>query len=92
MTLLTADLAESLGISESELVQEALRRYIQEKRREVLQERLDILARYQADSLRRLEELIAQDAVVGHPAWEDLITVETLEARLEELDGYLRDL
>lgn len=92
MTPLTANLAESLGISESELMQEALRRYVREKRREILQERLEILARYQVDSLQQLESQIASGETAEHPAWEDLITIETLEARLEELDGYLHAL
>jgi len=36
--------------------------------------------------------MIAQGAVAEHPAWEDLITVENLTARLEELDAQLDSL
>ena len=39
-----------------------------------------------------LDAKIAQGMVTEHPAWEDLIVVENLTARLEELDAYLRDL
>ena len=63
-----------------------------EKKRQVLQYRLDILARYGADSLADLESRIAQGIVVEHPAWEDLIVAENLTAHLEELDAYLGDL
>ena len=61
-------------------------------KREVLRHRLDILARYGADSLADLESKIAQGVVAEHPAWEDLIAAENLTAHLEELDAYLDDL
>ena len=54
-----------------------------------MQTRLDILARYSADSYTDLESKIAQGIVAEHPAWEDLIVIENLSARLEELDAYL---
>ena len=66
--------------------------FLFEKKRQVLQARLDILARYDADSLTDLETKIAQGIVAEHPAWEDLIGVENLSARLEELNAYLDDL
>jgi len=50
------------------------------------------LARYGVESLEDLEARIAQGAVAEHPAWEDLITVENLTARLEELDAQLDSL
>ena len=66
--------------------------FLHEKKREVLQHRLDVLARYGARSLEDLESKIAEGAVAQHPAWEDLIVAENLTARLEELDAYLDDL
>jgi hypothetical protein len=92
MTIATPEIAKSLGLSEPELLQQALRSLLQEKRREVLQARLEILARYQVDTIADLEKLIAQGKVAEHPAWEDLITAENLGVRLEELDAHLRGL
>lgn len=92
MTVATADIAESMRLSESELIRQALKSFIQEKRRETLLARLEILARYQVDTIAELETQIAEGQVAEHPGWEDLITVENLDARLEELDAYLRDL
>jgi len=69
-----------------------MKNFVHEKRREVLQARLEILARYQVDSVAELEKRIAEGQVAEHPGWEDLITVENLDARLEELNAYLRDL
>ncbi len=85
-------IASSLGLTESELSRQALVSFLYEKKRQVLQARLDVLARYDADSLADLESRIAQGIVAEHPAWEDLIVAENLTARLEELDAYLDDL
>jgi hypothetical protein len=92
ITTTKTKIAVSLGLTENELFQQALVSFLHEKKREVLQLRLDILARYDVDSVVGLESKIAQGAVVEHPAWEDLIVAENLTARLEELDAYLNDL
>jgi hypothetical protein len=85
-------IAGSLGLTEHELFRQALVSFLHEKKRQTLQQQLEILARYGADSITDLESKIAQGKVVEHPAWEDLIVVENLTARLEELDVYLNDL
>jgi hypothetical protein len=92
MTVATPRIAQFMGLSETELMRKALRSLLLEQRRKVLQTRLEILARYRATSLVDLEQKIADGEVVEHPGWEDLITAENLGARLEEIDGYLRDL
>jgi hypothetical protein len=91
VAITTAKIASSLGLSESKLFQQALVSFLYEQKRQVLQHRLDILARYGADSLADLESRISQGIVAEHPAWEDLIVAENLTARLEELDAYLDD-
>lgn len=92
MTLLTNDIARSFGLTEEKLMEQALRRFLIEKRREILQERLGILARYQVDTIGQFEERIATGEIVEHPGWEDLITVENLEASLEEINEHLQGL
>ena len=92
MALLTNDIARSFGLTEDELMEQALRRFLLEERRELLQERLGILVRYQVETIQQLEGLITAGEVVEHPGWEDLITVENLEASLEEIDEHLRNL
>jgi hypothetical protein len=85
-------IAGSLGMNEDTLFRQALVSFLHQQKREVLRERLDILARYGVDSVETLEARIAQGEVVEHPAWEDLIVAENLAARQEELDAYLDDL
>jgi len=85
-------IAELLGLTENELCQETLLSLLYEKKREVLQQRLNILARYGAGSLEDLESKIAEGAMAEHPAWEDMIVVENLSARVEELDDAISTL
>jgi hypothetical protein len=89
---ITTQIAATLGFTRDELFQQALISLLHEQKRQTLQLRLDILARYGANSVADLESRIAQGAVVEHPAWEDLIVAENLTTRLEELDAYLDDL
>jgi hypothetical protein len=91
VTATTTKIATSLGLTESELFRQALVSFLREQKRQVLQHRLDILARYGVDSFQDLESRIAQGVVAEHPAWEDLIVAENLTARLEELGAYLED-
>lgn len=92
MTVATMEIAQFLGLSESELMQRALTTFLQEQRRAVLQTKLEILARYRVRTIGELESSIIDATVAEHPGWEDLITAENLDARLEEIDGYLRNL
>ncbi len=92
MSVATLELAQSMGLSESELMQRALTAFLQEQRRAVLQTRLELLARYGTKTIDELATKIEENLVPEHPAWEDLIVAENLDARLEELDAYLRNL
>ena len=87
-----AQIADVFGLSEQDLFQQALISFLHEKKRQVLRQRLDILARYDVDSPEALEAKIATGTIPEHPVWEDCIVVENLTARQEELDAYLADL
>ena len=88
----TSKIAISFGLDEAELRKQSLVSFLHEQRRQLLRLRLDILARYHAESITDLEARIADGRTAEHPAWEDLITVENLTSRLEELDAYLAEL
>ncbi|MCX6028258.1 MAG: hypothetical protein NT169_03020 [Chloroflexi bacterium] len=84
-----AEIARSFGMTESELFRQATISFMREKKRQTLQLKLEILARYGALSLEDLESRIAKGQVVEHPGWEDLIVAENLTTRLHELNAYL---
>lgn len=92
MTIATIDLAQSFGLSETELLRQALLSFLQEQRRQVLGEQFEILARYRVNTLAELEAKISSGEAAEHPGWEDLITTENLTARLEEIDAFLRNI
>jgi hypothetical protein len=87
-----ARIAESLGLAEDELLRQALASLLRQRKREVMRQRLDILARCGAETVQDLEFKIAQGAVAEHPTWEDFIAVENLDTRQREFDAYLREL
>ena len=92
MTHTVTNIAESLGLTENELFQQALASFLREKKRQTLQLQLEMLSRYGVTSTIDLESKITTGSVAEHPAWEDLIVAENLTARLTELDAYLNTL
>ncbi len=82
MTVATLELAQSFGLSEPELLTQALRSFLHEKRRRVLEARLELLARYQVQTLKELEtrihdsELPGRDSRVGN--WMGYAIYESL--------------
>ncbi len=86
------NIANMFGLSENKLYHQALVSFLLDKKRQVLQQRREILARYGALSVFDLESRIAQGIVEEHPAWEDLIVAENLTVRLDELNVYLKAL
>ena len=72
--------AEDTGISVEELKVSSLLAFLREKKKKIMLERLDIFARYSVNSSDNLEIKIKNGEISEHPAWEDLILLENLEA------------
>ena len=66
--------------------------FLKERKRKLKMEMLSILARYKVSSSKELKGRIKTGKIEEHPAWEDLIVLENLEAALEKVDGYLKNL
>lgn len=79
-------IADDTGISADDLTVAGLFAFLREKRNKIMMERLDILARYGLDSSKAMETKIKESSIPEHPAWEDLILVENLEATLALID------
>jgi len=56
------------------------------KKRKMMVDRLDMLARYGVTSAEELEKKIKSGEVAEHPAWEDLILFENIEASIAAID------
>ena len=79
-------IADDTGISPDDLTVAGLSAFLREKRNKIMMERLDILARYGLTSSAALEAAIKESSIPEHPAWEDLIRLENLEATLALID------
>lgn len=86
------EIARFLGMNRDFLLEKSVETLLIERRRKVFLEKLQLLARYGASSKSEIEEKAKKEELAEHPTWEDLITLENLEAELEKLDGYIRSL
>lgn len=78
--------ADDTGITVDELTVSGLLAFLREKRRKVMLERLDVLARHGATSVKEIGGKIKDGEIPEHPAWEDLIFLENLESAIVRID------
>lgn len=78
--------AEDTGVSIDKLTISGLLALLREKKRKIMVDRLDVLARYGVTSAGELEKKIKDGEIAEHPAWEDLILLENLEAAIAVID------
>jgi len=91
-TTVIDDVARFLGLDRASLLEKGVETLLLERRRKVLLERLQLLARYKTSSRSAIEEKLKEGTLTEHPTWEDLITLENLETELEKLDVHIRNL
>lgn len=80
------------GVEKEKLMVLSLIAYLNEKKKKYMEERLEILKRYNVNSAEELEEKIRKGEINEHPAWEDLITLENLEGMIKEISDDIRNL
>jgi len=78
--------AEDTGITVDELAVSGFLALLREKRRKVMLDRLDVLARFGATSAEEIGKKIKDGEIPEHPAWEDLIFLENLESAIIRID------
>ncbi len=91
-TAILDDIARFLGLERNDLLERGVESLLHERRHKLLLDKLQILSRYGANSADEAEKRIKRGDLQEHPAWEDLITLENLDAELERLDAYIRSL
>jgi hypothetical protein len=91
-----ADLLDQISresnLDRDTLISKGVQSFLKEKKTALMLERLEILSRYRVRSREELQHKIETGEVDDHPAWEDLIVVENVEAGLRKIDGYLEHL
>lgn len=91
-TTLVDQISRDLNLDRRTLISQSIRSFLKDRRRAVLLERLELLSRNGVAVKEELRRKIETGEVTDHPAWEDLIVLENLEAELQKVDGYLERL
>lgn len=85
-------IADDTGISIAELTTSGLIAFLREKKRKAMVDRLEVLDRYSVTSGEELEKKIKDSEIPEHPAWEDLILLENIEATIALIDEDIKAL
>ncbi|MCP4345926.1 MAG: hypothetical protein GY795_10430 [Desulfobacterales bacterium] len=89
---LIKEIGEFANLDPGSLIAAGIHSFLREKKKEILLEKLKFLSRYGVSDSNGLENKIRTGEIAEHPAWEDLIVVENLDAKLEQIDEYLGNL
>lgn len=74
-----------LGINEETFIREGIMECIKSRIKACMRDRLEIMSRYQVPSLDEFEKRVQDGSIPEHPEWEDLITLENIETRVNKL-------
>lgn len=85
-------IAKVLDLPPEDLLTEGALAYVLKELRLVEEDLADLRDRYALLSSQELEEEIKRGSIPPHPAWEDLIQWENLEAYKQKLTSLLEEL
>ena len=85
MTLAIEQVAQKLNLPPESLLQESLLAYVAQQERLTEMDIADLRDRYSVSSSDELSARIEKGEIYSHPAWEDLIEWEHLQAYLKRL-------
>ncbi len=89
MTISVQTIAQALQLEPEDLIQRSLISFLETERRATHLDMADLQDRYGVRSSAELRAKIASGQVYSHPAWEEAIEWETLEAYLRRLLDWL---
>ncbi len=85
-------IARELNLPLEGLVERGVRAFLKQELRVVQMDLADLQDRYDVETAAELREHIEQGKVYSHPAWEDAIEWERLEAYQERLERILSEM
>lgn len=89
MTISVQTIAQALQLKPEDLIQRSLLTFLETERRATHLDMADLQDRYGVRSSAELRAKIASGQVYSHPAWEDAIEWETLEAYLRRISDWM---
>ena len=78
-------IAKKYSMSTDEFISLGSKLALKEKKKNSQIEKIEILARYSAETVNELQQKIKEGTVPEHPAWEDLIEIQNIEAEIKEI-------
>ena len=88
MTVALEQLAAELAVTPQELERRSLLAYVERERRLAALDIADLQDRYGVRTQQELSKRVEQRLVYSHPAWEDLIEWERLDAYLAQIQDW----
>lgn len=85
-------LSKKYSMSKDDFIRLGSSLALKEKKKNLQMERLEILARYEVETVEELKQRIKDGSAPEHPAWEDLIEIKNLEAEISEIENDIRSL
>ncbi len=85
MTIAVKELARNLNLSSDDLIRRSIAAFLEREQRAAQMDIADLQDRYSARTSAELAAKIERGEVYSHPAWEELIEWQRLEAYLEQL-------
>jgi hypothetical protein len=85
-------LSKKYSMSQEEFVKFGSTLAMKEKKKNLQIEKIEILSRYGALTVKDLEEKIKTGDIPEHPAWEDLIEIKNIESEISEIENDIRTL
>jgi hypothetical protein len=92
MAMAMETIAQGLHLSPAELMQRGLSAYLEREMRVVQLDIDDLRDRYRVGTASELRAQIETGTVYSHPAWEEYIEWQTLEAQLARLQCWSEEL
>lgn len=85
-------IAKKYSMSTDEFISLGSKLALKEKKKNFQIEKIEILARYSAETVNELQQKIKEGTVPEHPAWEDLIEIQNIEAEIKEIESDIKTL
>ena len=85
-------IAKKYSMSTDEVISLGSKLAVKEKKNNFQIETMEILARYSVETANELQQKIKEGTVPEHPAWEDLIEIQNIEAEIKEIEGDIKTL
>ncbi len=87
---LVRDVSARIGLAEDQLIRDSIAAYLRERKRLLMAEQFEILARYGATSAGEVKSKIEKGEIHDHPAWEDYIELTNLAEELQNTEHVIR--